>query len=202
MSGKRILVGIAGASGAIYAQRLLEFLATSTEVEEILVTISDAGRRVLAEELGVASEQQDLSDFASWLDLSPEAASRLRLLDVHDVGAGPASGTFPLDAVAIVPCSMRTLAAVAHGLADNLIARAADVAIKEGRRLVFCPRETPLSAIHLENMTRLARLGARIVAPSPAFYHHPKSVEDLVRFVVQKIVEQMGIGFPGGVRWQ
>ena len=200
MNGKRILVGVTGASGAIYAQRLLEFLAGSDDVRETLVTISDPARRVLKEELAL-NPDANLGDFTSWLRMLPERAARLRLLDVHDMGAEPASGSSRLDAMAIVPCSMRTLAAVAQGLADNLLTRAADVSIKEGRRLVLCPRETPLSAIHLENMLRLSRLGVRIVAPNPAFYHHPENVEDLVRFIVQKIVEQLGLEFPNGIRW-
>ena len=199
MSEKPVLIGITGASGAIYARTLLETLAASCD-GEILVVVSGPGRRVLREELGVTLAQPGQERFG-WLGLPAAQTDKLRLLPVEDMGAGPASGTFPLRAMAVVPCSMRTLAAISAGLADNLLTRAADVCIKEGRRLVLAPRETPLSAIHLENMLRLARLGVRIVPPMPAFYQRPQTLDDLSRFVVQKIIEQMGLEFPNPVRW-
>jgi 4-hydroxy-3-polyprenylbenzoate decarboxylase len=194
-----VLIGITGASGAIYARTLLETLAASCD-GEVLVVVSGPGRRVLREELGVTLAQPGEERFG-WLRLTAAQTEKIRLLPVEDMGAGPASGTFPLCAMAVVPCSMRTLAAISAGIADNLLTRAADVCIKEGRRLVLAPRETPLSAIHLENMLRLARLGVRIVPPMPAFYHGPQTVEDLARFVVQKIIEQMGLEFPNPARW-
>ena len=190
MSKPRILIGITGASGAIYAQRVLERLAREGR-HEILVVVSHAGRRLLAEELG-ADIGDAPGEFASWLRIDRADADRLRLLPVEDIGAGPASGSFRLDAMAIVPCSMRTLAAVSSGLAGNLLTRAADVCIKENRRLVIVPRECPFSAIHLENMLRLARLGVRIVPPSPGFYRHPETLDDLVDFVVEKILGALG----------
>jgi len=190
MSKPRILIGITGASGAIYAQRVLERLARAGR-HEILVVVSHAGRRLLAEELG-ADIGDAPGEFASWLRIDRADADRLRLLPVEDIGAGPASGSFRLDAMAIVPCSMRTLAAVSSGLAGNLLTRAADVCIKENRRLVIVPRECPFSAIHLENMLRLARLGVRIVPPSPGFYRHPETLDDLVDFVVEKILGALG----------
>jgi 3-polyprenyl-4-hydroxybenzoate decarboxylase len=255
MKPPRVLVGITGATGAIYAQRLIQALCARPGLQ-VLVTATDAGRRVVREELGVdlslddphfrhwfetPSERADVpgdlpvSDIAFSPDLSPIGETtrgpgvspivdttldsglmpvgdldsgshllpeanpipRLTLLPVTDIGAGPASGSYALDAVAIVPCSMRTLAAVAAGLADNLLTRAADVAIKERRRLVVAPREMPLSAIHLENMLRLARLGVRIVPPMPGFYRHPRTVEDLVGFVVERLIDQMGLGEKG-----
>ena len=199
MSEKPVLIGITGASGAIYARTLLETLAASCD-GEILVVVSGPGRRVLREELGVTLAQPGKERFG-WLALPAAQTDKLRLLPLEDLGAGPASGTFPLRAMAVVPCSMRTLAAISAGLADNLLTRAADVCIKEGRRLVLAPRETPLSAIHLENMLRLARLGVRIVPPMPAFYQRPQTLDDLSRFVVQKIIEQMGLEFPNPVRW-
>lgn len=199
MSERPVLIGITGASGAIYARALLETLAASCD-GEVLVVVSQPGRRVLREELGVTLAQAGEERFG-WLRVTAAQTEKIRLLPVEDLGAGPASGTFPLRAMAVVPCSMRTLAAISAGFADNLLTRAADVCIKEGRRLVLAPRETPLSTIHLENMLRLARLGVRIVPPMPAFYHGPQTVEDLARFVVQKIIEQMGLDFPNPVRW-
>jgi flavin prenyltransferase len=196
---KPILIGITGASGAIYARVLLETLAVS-HMGETLVVASDPGRRLLRDELGVTLGKPGGERF-EWLRVAPAQREKVRLLPVEDIGAGPASGSFPLQAMAVVPCSMRTLAAIAAGLADNLLTRAADVCIKESRRLVLAPRETPLSAIHLENMLRLARCGVRIVPPMPAFYHAPQSIEDLARFVAQKIIEQMGLEFPDPVRW-
>jgi flavin prenyltransferase len=205
MKPSRVLVGISGASGAIYAQRLIQALCARPHLE-VLLTATEAGRRLLREELGVdlaphdpdigrlllASPSSGTSPHAS-ASLPPGAPARLSWLPVTDIGAGPASGSYALDAVAIVPCSMRTLAAVAAGLADNLLTRAADVALKEGRRLVLAPREMPLSAIHLENMLRLARLGASIVPPMPGFYRHPQTIDDLVAFVVERLIGQMGL---------
>ena len=191
---RKVAIGITGASGAIYARALLEYLAQSGQFE-VQVVLSDAGKRVIMEELGGEKP-------ADWLRLSETEAQRLRWVPIADIGAAIASGSNPLDALAIVPCSMRTLAAVACGLADNALTRAADVCIKEGRRLVLVPREMPLSAIHLENMTKLARLGVRIVPPCPPFYHRPASIDDLIRPVVQKIVEQMGFEFANPIRWQ
>ena len=199
LSPHRVLIGITGASGAVYAQRLIEALCARPGLE-VLVTATDAGRRVVREELGIDVASDD-GHFGRWIRVPVGAESAgakaclpPRLLPVTDIGAGPASGSYALDAVAIVPCSMRTLAAVAAGLADNLLTRAADVALKEGRRLVLAPREMPLSALHLENMLRLARLGARIVPPMPGFYRHPRTIEDLVAFVVERLVDQMGVG--------
>lgn len=199
MSAKKVLVGITGASGAIYGQALLVHLARQGACE-VSVVISDAGQRVVRSELGVEAGCR-LEDFGNWLRVTPEEAARLAWVPVSDIGAAAASGSNPLYAMAVVPCSMRTLAAVANGLADNLLTRAADVCLKEGRRLVLVPREMPLNAIHLENMLRLSRLGVRIVPPSPAFYHGPKTIDDLVRFVVQKTVEQMGLEAENPIRW-
>lgn len=199
MTEKNVLVGISGASGAIYAKALVEGLLRSGQCR-VLVTATNAARRVLRDELGAAS-RPDRPGFEDWLALDRAERERLEWLPVADIGGGPASGNFPLAAMAVAPCSMRTLAAIAHGLADNLLTRAADVCLKEGRPLVLAPRECPLSTIHLENMLTLARAGARIVPPMPGFYHQPERIEDLVRYVTQKIVEQMGLDFPDPIRW-
>jgi len=173
----RLVVAITGASGAIYGRRLLEVLR-ELGIETHLI-ISRAGEKVVKLELGV----------------DPEEIKRLadRVYEPESLDAPLSSGSYPVDGMVIIPCSMKTLAAIAHGLASNLILRAADVAIKERRPLVLVPREAPLSPIHLENMLALARLGVRIVPACPAFYHKPKTVSDLVDFVVGRVLDSLGI---------
>jgi 4-hydroxy-3-polyprenylbenzoate decarboxylase len=197
---KRFMVGITGASGSIYGVRLVEALAAALE-HEVHLALSPAGVRVLADELDVKPQ---LAPFRaeSFLQLTPEQARRVVLHPCGDIGAGPASGTFRTEATIIAPCSVKTVGALAAGLADNLITRAGDVALKEGRPLLLLVRETPFSAIHLENMLRLSQAGACIVPAAPAFYHKPQTIEDLVRFMVQKVFDRLGLEFPGSaVRW-
>jgi len=167
----KILVGVTGASGTVYALRLLEVLK-GLGIEAVPV-VSEGARKVMA-----AENPGEL----------PEGA-----LDETQLEAPFASGSHPFDAVVVVPCSMKTLAAIAAGYASNLITRSADVALKERRTLVLVPRETPLNAIHLENMLKLARLGAVILPAMPAFYPRPESVEEMVDFVVGKILDSLGI---------
>ncbi|MFP4379484.1 MAG: UbiX family flavin prenyltransferase [Candidatus Sumerlaeia bacterium] len=200
MTAKPVLAAITGASGAIYARLLLKALLEDWQ-GDVLLVVSDAGKRLLREEEGV-EYSSDSTDFTGAMGLDASLANRLRIISNNEIGAGPASGSFPLHGMAIVPCSMRTLAAVANGLADNLICRAADVCLKEHRRLVMAPRETPLNAIHLENMLKLAQTGARIVPPSPAFYFHPQSLEDAALFIIQKILEQLDIPVTNPRRWE
>jgi 4-hydroxy-3-polyprenylbenzoate decarboxylase len=126
---------------------------------------------------------------------------RVTMHDFHDIGASIASGSHPTRGMVVVPCSMKTLAAVAHGYAENLIARVADVVLKERRRLILVPRETPLSAIHLQNMLRLARLGVAIVPAMPGFYHRPATIDDLVEMLVMRILDQMGFEIDLAKRW-
>ena len=197
---KRYVVGISGASGAIYGIRLVEALLASPG-REVHVVLSPVATQVMAEELDLSPCTQPF-DAHSIFDVTPEQATRLVYHPIRQVGAGPASGTFGLEAMVIAPCSMRTLGAVAGGLADNLMTRAADVALKEGRPLVLMPRETPFNAIHLENMLRLSRAGAVIMPANPAFYHRPQSIEDLVRLMVQKVFDRLGLEFPEAFRWQ
>jgi len=171
----RLIVAVTGASGVIYAKRLLEELRKRDV--EIHLIVSDAGRLVAEEELGGMEALEALAD---------------RVYDLSDLMASPTSGSFKVDGMVIVPASMKTVAAIANGYADNLITRAADVQIKEGRRLIVVPRETPLSPIHLRNLYRLSLLGVRVLPASPAFYHKPESVRELVDFIVGKILEQLG----------
>ncbi len=175
----KIIVGVTGASGSIYGARFLEVLhAAYPEVESHLV-VSRAGRRVLRHETAY-----DVNDLARWADvLHPDG----------DIGAAPASGSAGFDAMVIVPCSVKTLAQIAAGTGDNLVGRAADVILKEGRKLVLVVREMPLSAIHLENMLKLARLGTMILPASPGYYFHPKTLSDIVDHVVGKTLNAIGL---------
>lgn len=181
----RVVLAITGASGGIYGWSLLQALA-ALKIETHVV-VSAWGERILSHECGI----------------DREAVRRLAtcLYDPHDMAARIASGTFLVDATIIAPCSMHTLGLIAHGIAGNLIVRAADVALKERRRLVLLPRETPLSAVHLENMLKLARLGVYIVPASPGFYQRPQCLADLVRWQVGKVLDCAGV--PGFVydRW-
>ncbi|MBP1974769.1 4-hydroxy-3-polyprenylbenzoate decarboxylase [Cohnella thailandensis] len=193
---RRWVVGWTGASGAVYGVKLCkELLAAGIEVH---LVVSDAGWRVLKEELGWdAARRQD--SLAAGLGLAEE--SRLRYYPNGDIGAAIASGSFRCEGMAVVPCSMGTLAAIAHGTADNLLTRAADVTLKEGRPLLLVPRETPLNAIHLENMLKLARLGVRMIPAMPAFYHGPQTLEDAVNFVVGKVLDGMNVPHRLFRRW-
>ena len=181
----RIIVGITGASGVIYGWRLVQVLKQAGC--EVHAVVSEHGWQVLAYECGV--------------DQSAVTAVVDRLYDVHAMAASIASGSFPVDAMVIAPCSMRTLGAVANGLADNLLTRAADVTIKEARQLVIVPRETPISVIHLTNMLNLAQIGVKIVPASPGFYHCPTDLSGLVDMLVGKICDILKVEHNLFPRW-
>jgi flavin prenyltransferase len=194
---KRWVVGITGASGAVYAitlcHRLLEFGF------HLHLVVTDAGWRVLKEERGWDSSRRADALQAAF----GEAASdgRLSYHPLADIGAGIASGSFRCEGMVVIPCSMGSLSAIANGSSTNLLTRAADVMMKEGRPLLLVPRETPLHAIHLENMLKLARLGIRIIPAMPAFYHGPQTLDDLVAFQVGKVMDNMGISNNLFNRW-
>jgi flavin prenyltransferase len=183
---RRLIVGITGATGSIYATRLLEALHGVQDVASHLV-VSAAGLLNIKHELGLGRQEVDI--------LADEVHS------VRDVGATLASGAFQTMGMVIVPCSMRTLAAVAHGLSDNLITRAADVTLKERRRLVLMVRETPFNLAHLRNMTAVTEMGGVIFPPLPAFYHRPISIEEMVDHTVARVLELFDIVVPGP-RWE
>lgn len=187
-----ITLGITGASGAPYAVRLLRALnETGTPLRLI---VSGYGWRLLAEESGIDGADALRAATGDW--------SRVELYDALDRGATPASGSAPSRGMVVCPCSMGTLASIAAGTSRNLVERAADVVLKERRPLVLVPRETPLSLIHLENMTRLTRAGATILPAAPGFYHRPQSVEEMVDFVVARILDHVGIEHTVGRRWK
>lgn len=187
-----ITVGITGASGTIYAYRALQLLAASGAVETINLIMSGTAATVAQVEMGVNLKDPTPARINEWLGL--DAASKLiRYWRLDNLAAKPSSGSNKQEGMIIVPCSMGTLGAIASGAGTNLIHRAADVCLKEGRKLVIVPRETPYNAIHLENMLRLSRAGAQILPASPGFYHRPKSIEDLVEHLCFRILDQFDI---------
>ena len=181
----RVIVGISGATGTIYGVRLLERLRDAG-VETHLVMSRWGGRTLLHETTYTREQVEALAHVA----YTPT-----------DMGAAISSGSFQTAGMIIAPCSAKTLAAVAHGYGDNLIHRAADVVLKERRKLVLSVREAPLSDIHLENMLKLSRMGVVILPPMPAFYHQPKSIDDIVDHTVARMLDQFGIEVPGAARW-
>jgi flavin prenyltransferase len=192
----RAFLGITGASGAPYAARLLEALVAADA--EVGVCASGAGIEVLATELyGDATLPRD----EVLARLVEPVGGRVTVYDPNDWRSPYASGSARVDAYVVCPCSMGTLGTLAAGSMDNLIHRAASVAIKEGRRLVLMPRETPLSTIHLENMLRLRQAGAVILFLAPGFYHEPRSIDDLVDFVVARALDQLGVENALAPRW-
>jgi len=180
----RVVLGVTGASGAIYGVRLASELRKAGI--ELAIIVSDAAKQVLAAE--IPGGLKELKRYG-------------KLFSEDDLDADISSGSAMTDAVVVCPCSMKTLAAIANGYAYNLICRTADVAIKEQRKLVLVAREMPLSAIHLENMLKLARLGAVILPASPGFYHQPKTIDDLVNHVVGKVFDVLGIESNLFKRW-
>ena len=194
---KTITVGVTGASGALLAQKMLALLDADSRVRRIHLVITETGQRIFAEELAIPAGAPN--QFI--LRLLGHASSKIELLPNKDVGASIASGSYPVDAMAIIPCSVGTLAKVATGAADDLIARAADVMLKEGRRLILCVRDTPFSHIHLENMLRAQQAGAIIMPAIPAYYHAPKTIDDLVTQYVCRVLAQMDLEQEKMFRW-
>src|SRR5688572_30200719 len=182
---KRLIVGLTGATGTIYGVRLLERLR-ELEVETHLV-ISRWGARTLAHETPYSREHIEALATVAYAP--------------GDMGAAISSGSFKTDGMIVAPCSAKTLAAIAHGVGDNLIHRAADVILKERRKLVLSVRETPLSDIHLENMLKLSRMGVVVMPPLPAFYTRPSSLDDVVNHTVARLLDQFGMDAPGMARW-
>ncbi len=188
------IVALTGASGICYGRRLLEVLATTCPGLPLEVVISDSAFRVMKDE-----ENLELSPArVSAEELFGTAAPQVRFHNNKNIGAGIASGSYPVRGMVVIPCSMKSLAAIAHGYSDDLIHRAADVTLKEQRPLLIVPRETPLSSIHLENMLKLSRVhGVSIIPAMPGFYHQPKSVAELVDGIVQRVIDLMKVGDAG-----
>ncbi|WP_312790691.1 UbiX family flavin prenyltransferase [Diaphorobacter nitroreducens] len=184
---RRVIVGISGASGAVYGARLLQALQDMPNVESHLV-VSDAGWRNLRHELDM-----DRASVEALADV---------VHDLANVGASIASGSFAAHGMVVAPCSMRTLAAVAHGLADNLLTRAADVVLKERRRLVLMVRESPLHLVHLRNMATVTEMGGIVCPPMPAFYQRPTSVGEIVDHSVARVLDLLALEHALAPQWQ
>ena len=191
-----LVLGVTGASGALYGVHLLRALATETTGTTRLI-VSPAALRVCREELAdmqsVDTPENYLDAILNPLALDNAAAKRFIIEDYRDIGAKPASGSTPSHGMAIVPCSMKSLAGIAHGYTSNLVERAADVCLKERRRLVVVPRETPLSGIHLRNMLALSEAGGIVLPASPGFYQRPQSLDDLGRFIAGRVLALFGV---------
>ena len=181
-----LVVGVTGATGTIYAVKLVEALKEVENVNTHLIMSEWAIKNLEIE-----------TDYS--LDYLKNLADAM--YDSKDLGAKTSSGSFITDGMVILPCSMKTLSSIANGYDDNLISRTAGVMLKEGRKLILCPRETPLSAIHLENMLKLSRIGVKIMPPMPAFYNNPQTIEDIVNHHVMKILDQFGIQYDKARRW-
>lgn len=185
---KKIVVGISGASGTIYGIRLLEVLHAMADVEVHLVM-----SRWAKENLAIEQTQYNENQVKSLADVA---------YSDQDLGAAIASGSFIHDGMVIVPASMKTIATVATGIGENLIARAADVTLKEQRQLIVVPRESPFNQIHLENMLKLSKMGVAVIPPIPAFYNHPKTIDDIINHTVMKILDSLRIDNTVSARWE
>lgn len=201
MTRLRFFVGITGASGHIYAERLVQELVRAGCDVDLCPT--EAGCKVLRHERGIepgVRGERLAEGLAGWL--GADVAPHVRAFRSDEVEARAASGTSLTGGVIVAPCSMGTLARVAAGFSSNLVERAADVALKEGRRLLVMPREAPFSALHLENMLRIARLGGIVLPCAPGFYHLPRTIDDLVVHVVGKVLDRLDVPHTLGKRWQ
>jgi 4-hydroxy-3-polyprenylbenzoate decarboxylase len=193
---RNITLAVTGASGSIYAAEILRALAADARVRKINFIASENSLRVFAEELNLSGR----NDLAEKLLGAP--CPKLQHHAETDIGANIASGSYPTEAMIILPCSMGTLAAIANGLAANLIQRAADVCLKENRRLILCVRETPFNRIHLRNMQLASDAGATIFPVIPTLYNHPQTTEDMARQFVHRVLAHIGLPQPGAYQWQ
>jgi 4-hydroxy-3-polyprenylbenzoate decarboxylase len=195
-----LTVAITGASGTFYAYRTLQLLAASGAVETVNLIISTTAITVAKVETGANLREPSAEKFNEWLGLESDS-KMIRFWRLDNLAAKPSSGSNKQVGMIIVPCSMGTLGAIASGTGTNLIHRAADVCLKEGRKLVLVPRETPYNAVHLENMLRLSHAGARILPASPGFYHRPKTIDDLVDHLCFRILDQFDIPHERRAQW-
>jgi flavin prenyltransferase len=196
--GRVITVGVTGASGAIYARHILRVLDADARIESVFLIASDAGMRLLATELDVVvSDGKKLPSL-----LTGTSAKKIEYLPNKDIGASIASGSALVDAMIVVPCSAGALGAIATGIANDLLTRAADVCLKERRPLILCLRETPLNRIHLENMLRAHDAGATLMPAMPAFYYGPKTIEEVVEQFAYRVLAQVGLPQEKQYHWR
>lgn len=198
MMNSTIIVGITGASGAIYGVRLIKALLAAGRTIKVIIT--DAGKGVMAHETGF-DVNESFIDYLEASGIEPQIPSQVEVFSQYQMATEPASGSSLHAGMVICPCSMKTLAAVASGFADNLLTRAADVCLKEKRPLIVVPRETPFNLIHLKNMETIAKAGGVILPPNPSFYSFPKSIEELVDTVVARILDHLGVEHELMPRW-
>lgn len=194
---KIITVGVTGASGAILAQKMLALLDSDPRVARVHLVITETGQRIFSEELAIPASAPN--QFVARVLGHP--STKLDLIPNKDVGASIASGSYSVDAMAVIPCSVGTLAKISAGTCDDLLARSADVMLKEGRKLILCVRDTPFSRIHLKNMLRAQQTGAVIMPAIPSFYHAPKTIDDLVTQYVCRVLAQMELPQDEMFRW-
>jgi flavin prenyltransferase len=197
IAAKNIVVGVTGASGSIFARRMLQMLEADPRVGKVHLVISGSGLKVLREELDLDVSK---SSAIAALLLGKPARKTIYLLD-SDVGASIASGSYPVNGMVVIPCSTACLAQIANGISSTLIERAADVCLKEGRTLILAVRDTPLSRVHLENMLRAQQAGADIFPIIPSFYHRPKSIDDLVVQYCCRVLVHLGLEQSQQFRW-
>jgi len=195
--GQIVTVGVTGASGALLAQKTLHLLAEDARVTKIHLVVTETGQRLFSEELGISSG--DLKQLSA--RLLGKSYSKIEALPNKDVGASIASGSYEVDSMLVIPCSMGCLSAIVNGSCDDLVSRSADVMLKEGRKLTLCIRDTPFSRIHLENMMRAQAAGAVIMPAVPSFYHQPKTIDDLVTQYVCRVLAQIGLPQDQMYRW-
>ncbi len=195
MAGKILIVAMTGASGALLTQKILHLLEADDRVDRVHFIASESSLRVLAEELEISGRSNLIAK------LLGQESKKIVQHAASDIGASVASGSYPTCGMIILPCSMGTLGAIANGLADNLIARAADVCLKECRPLLLCVRETPFNKIHLRNMQQVAEAGATIYPVIPTFYNHPISSEEMTHQYVCRVLAHIGLPQPGAYQW-
>jgi 4-hydroxy-3-polyprenylbenzoate decarboxylase len=199
---RTLIVAVTGASGSIFAVELLRAVEADPRIERVELIISPSALRVLAEEYGGIGRSGLMERLlSSGKHAEIHRSSKVHLLEHEDIGASIASGSYLTSGMVILPCSMGTLAGIAHGMAGNLIERAADVCLKERRRLVLCVRETPLNLIHLRNMAAVTEAGATVFPVIPTFYNHPQSIEEIARNYVHRVLLHMGFPQAGAFAW-
>jgi 4-hydroxy-3-polyprenylbenzoate decarboxylase len=197
-NGRKIVtVGVSGASGAVLAQKMLALLDSDSRVERVHLVVTETGLRLLAEELAITSGNPE----HLVQRVLGHASSKIAVVPNKDVGAAIASGSYTVDSMAVIPCSVGTLAKISAGTCDDLLARAADVMLKEGRKLVLCIRDTPFGRIHLENMLRAEQAGAVIMPAIPSYYHAPQTIDDLVTQYICRVLAQMDLPQEAMFRW-
>jgi 4-hydroxy-3-polyprenylbenzoate decarboxylase len=195
--GLIITVGVTGASGAIFAQKTLSLLEEDPRVSRIHLVTTETGQRLFSEELGITSG--DLKKLPA--RILGRAPKKIETISNKDVGASIASGSYHVDAMLVIPCTMGALAGIANGISDDLVARSADVMLKEQRKLILCVRDTPFNRVHLENMLRAQQAGAVIMPIVPSFYHKPKSIDDVVTQFVCRVLAHAGLPQDNMYRW-